>query len=220
MNKILVLEDENMLNDMICDYLSSKGFVVTGCKSYDEALDLAYEGNFDLWIFDVKIIGGNGFELLRELRDAEKLTPCIFVTSLNSLDDLNKGFLSGCDDFLKKPFELAELLLRVNNLLKRNFAHKINKKDDLGDGYVFDIYDKILYKDGKMIKLSKKELDLLALLLQKRGQFVSRDEIFNAIWSYDEVPSELSLRVYIRNLRRYLKDKIVSKSKVGYSYAD
>lgn len=220
MNKILVLEDENMLNDMICDYLSSKGFFVTGCKSYDEALDLAYEGNFDLWIFDVKIIGGNGFELLRELRDAEKLTPCIFVTSLNSLDDLNKGFLSGCDDFLKKPFELAELLLRVNNLLKRNFAHKINKKDDLGDGYVFDIYDKILYKDGKMIKLSKKELDLLALLLQKRGQFVSRDEIFNAIWSYDEIPSELSLRVYIRNLRLYLKDKIVSKSKVGYSYAD
>ena len=220
MNRILVLEDENMLNDMICDYLSSKGFVVIGCKSYDEALDLAYEGNFDLWIFDVKIIGGNGFELLRELRDAEKLTPCIFVTSLNSLDDLNKGFLSGCDDFLKKPFELAELLLRVNNLLKRNFAHKINKKDDLGDGYVFDIYDKILYKDGKMIKLSKKELDLLALLLQKRGQFVSRDEIFNAIWSYDEIPSELSLRVYIRNLRLYLKDKIVSKSKVGYSYAD
>ena len=71
-----------------------------------------------------------------------------------------------------------------------------------------------------MIKLSKKELDLLALLLQKRGQFVSRDEIFNAIWSYDEIPSELSLRVYIRNLRLYLKDKIVSKSKVGYSYAD
>ena len=71
-----------------------------------------------------------------------------------------------------------------------------------------------------MIKISKKELDLLALLLQKRGQFVSRDEIFNAIWNYDEVPSELSLRVYIRNLRRYLKDKIVSKSKVGYSYAD
>ncbi|MBQ7270349.1 MAG: helix-turn-helix domain-containing protein, partial [Campylobacter sp.] len=65
-----------------------------------------------------------------------------------------------------------------------------------------------------------KELDLLALLLQKRGQFVSRDEIFNAIWSYDEIPSELSLRVYIRNLRLYLKDKIVSKSKVGYSYAD
>ena len=82
MNRILVVEDEKMLNEIMCDYLSSKGFVVTGCKSYDEALDYAYEGNFDLWIFDVKIIGGSGFDLLRDLRNAEKLTPCIFVTSL------------------------------------------------------------------------------------------------------------------------------------------
>lgn len=219
MSKILILEDENMLNEMICEYLSSNGFNVIGVKSYDEALNLAYEQNFDLWIFDVKIIGGNGFELLKELREAGKFTPCIFVTSLNTIDDLNKGFLSGCDDFLKKPFELKELLLRTNNLLKRNFAHKVSNKDDLGNGYTFDIYGKILYKDNKIVKLAKKELELLALLLQKKGQFVSRDEIFSAIWSYDEVPSELSLRVYIRNLRLHFGDKITSKTKFGYAYA-
>ena len=167
MNKILVVEDEKMLNEMICEYLSFNDFSVIGVKSYDEALNLAYEQNFDLWIFDVKILGGNGFELLKELREAGKFTPCIFVTSLNTIDDLNKGFLSGCDDFLKKPFELAELLLRVNNLLKRNFAHKLSNIDDLGDGYTFDIYGKILYKDNQIVKLSKKELELLALLLQK-----------------------------------------------------
>ena len=218
MNKILVVEDEKMLNEMICEYLSFNDFSVIGVKSYDEALNLAYEQNFDLWIFDVKILGGNGFELLKELREAGKFTPCIFVTSLNTIDDLNKGFLSGCDDFLKKPFELAELLLRVNNLLKRNFAHKLSNIDDLGDGYTFDIYGKILYKDNQIVKLSKKELELLALLLQNKGHFVSRDEIFSAIWNYDEVPSELSLRVYIRNLRTHFGDKIVSKTKIGYSY--
>ena len=142
MSKILVLEDESMLNEMICEYLNANHHETTSAKSYEKALNLAYENDFDLWIFDVKVIGGNGFELLEELRNANKLTPCIFTTSLNDIKDLNKGFLSGCDDYLKKPFELAELLLRVNNLIKRNFAHKHSKIEDLGDGLSFDIYKK------------------------------------------------------------------------------
>lgn len=131
-----------MLNEMICEYLNANHHETTSAKSYEKALNLAYENDFDLWIFDVKVIGGNGFELLEELRNANKLTPCIFTTSLNDIKDLNKGFLSGCDDYLKKPFELAELLLRVNNLIKRNFAHKHSKIEDLGDGLSFDIYKK------------------------------------------------------------------------------
>lgn len=218
MNKILVLEDEPLLNEMICEYLKANHFETISTKSYDEALDLAYSENFDLWIFDVKIIGGNGFELLQELRTSGKLTPCIFTTSLNDINDLNKGFLAGCDDYLKKPFELAELLLRVNNLIKRNFSHKNENLEDLGDGLQFDIYDKRLYKDGKIVNLSKKELTLLALLLQKKNQNVSREEIYSIVWDYDESPSELSLRVYVRNLRKILGDKIISISKVGYRY--
>ena len=92
MSKILVLEDENMLNEMICEYLNANHHETTSVKSYEKALNLAYENDFDLWIFDVKVIGGNGFELLEELRNANKLTPCIFTTSLNDIKDLNKGF--------------------------------------------------------------------------------------------------------------------------------
>ncbi|NLY04015.1 MAG: response regulator transcription factor, partial [Campylobacter sp.] len=189
-------------------------------KSFEEAESLAYEESFDVWIFDVKIIGGNGFELLENLRNSQKLTPCIFTTSLNSINDLKKGFLSGCDDYLKKPFELAELKLRVDNLVKRQFAHKLSTTTKLGDGLEFDINQKILLKDGENIKLPAKESKLLALLLQNRNKFVTKDEIYNTVWEYDEVPSELSLRVYIRNLRKYFGEKIVSRSKVGYAFIE
>ena len=208
-----------MLNEMICEYLNANHHETTSVKSYEKALNLAYENDFDLWIFDVKVIGGNGFELLEELRNANKLTPCIFTTSLNDVKDLNKGFLSGCDDYLKKPFELAELLLRVNNLIKRNYAHKINQIEDLGDNLSFDIYKKTLYKSGKYVNLSNKESRLLALFLQNKNRVLTREEIYSSIWDYDEIPSELSLRVYIRNLRKYLGKKIVSRPKVGYIYA-
>lgn len=219
MSKILVLEDESMLNEMICEYLNANHHETTSVKSYEKALNLAYENDFDLWIFDVKVIGGNGFELLEELRNANKLTPCIFTTSLNDIKDLNKGFLSGCDDYLKKPFELAELLLRVNNLIKRNYAHKVNQLEDLGDNLSFDIYKKTLYKNGKAINLSNKESRLLTLFLQNKNRVLTREEIYNSIWDYDEIPSELSLRVYIRNLRKYLGKRIASRPKVGYIYA-
>lgn len=219
MSKILVLEDESMLNEMICEYLNANHHETTSVKSYEKALNLAYENDFDLWIFDVKVIGGNGFELLEELRNANKLTPCIFTTSLNDIKDLNKGFLSGCDDYLKKPFELAELLLRVNNLIKRNYAHKTNQIEDLGDNLSFDIYKKTLYKNGKAVNLSNKESRLLALFLQNKNRVLTREEIYSSIWDYDEIPSELSLRVYIRNLRKYLGKRIVSRPKIGYIYA-
>lgn len=219
MSKILVLEDESMLNEMICEYLNANHHETTSVKSYEKALNLAYENDFDLWIFDVKVIGGNGFELLEELRNANKLTPCIFTTSLNDIKDLNKGFLSGCDDYLKKPFELAELLLRVNNLIKRNYAHKVNQLEDLGDNLSFDIYKKTLYKNGEAVNLSNKESRLLTLFLQNKNRVLTREEIYSSIWDYDEIPSELSLRVYIRNLRKYLGKKILSRPKVGYIYA-
>lgn len=151
MSKILVLEDESMLNEMICEYLNANHHETTSVKSYEKALNLAYENDFDLWIFDVKVIGGNGFELLEELRNANKLTSCIFTTSLNDIKDLNKGFLSGCDDYLKKPFELAELLLRINNLIKRNYAYKTNQMEDLGDNLSFDIYKKHFIKMVKLL---------------------------------------------------------------------
>nr|WP_211436599.1 MULTISPECIES: response regulator transcription factor [unclassified Campylobacter] len=217
--KILVVEDEAMLLDMMCSYLRSENFEVEGVKSYNEALDLAYENSFDLWIFDVKIIGGNGFELLKELREARRLTPCIFTTSLNTINDLQKGFLSGCDDYIKKPFELKELLLRVNNILKRTFVHNVREFEMLDENFSFDMKQGVLYKGEEIVTMPKKQAKLLTLLLKNRDRFISRDEIYEQIWDYDESPSELSLRVYITELRKILgKERIVSASKLGYKY--
>ena len=110
MNKILLLEDENMLCDMIAEYLQDNNYSVDACASYNEAIELASK-NYDLFIFDVKVLDGNGFTLLSELREAGIDTPCIFITSLNSMDDVKMGFRAGCDDYLKKPFELGEILI-------------------------------------------------------------------------------------------------------------
>lgn len=219
MTRILLVEDEAMLLDMVTDYLKAQNFEVIGVKSYDEALNLAYESNFDLWIFDVKIIGGNGFNLLKELRSSGRNTPCIFTTSLNTINDVQSGFLSGCDDYIKKPFELKELLLRVNNILKRTFVHKDDDFENVGDGLNFDMTQGVLYKDGEIVTMAKKQSKLLTMLLKNRDKFLTRDEIFNEIWEYDESPSELSLRVYIAELRKILgKERIVSQSKLGYKY--
>ncbi|MBR8462436.1 response regulator transcription factor [Campylobacter sp. faydin G-24] len=220
MNKILIVEDEAMLLDMMTSYLKSEKYDVIGTKSYNEALNLAYENNFDLWIFDVKIIGGSGFGLLRELREAGRGTPCIFTTSLNTIKDVQDGFLSGCDDYIKKPFELKELLLRVNNILKRTFIHNVNEREILGGGLSFDMKQNVLFNGENSVAMPKKQAKLLALLLKNRDKFISRDEIYSEIWEYSESPSELSLRVYIAELRKILgKERIVSASKLGYKYA-
>lgn len=219
MSKILIVEDENMLLDMMRAYLGAQGYETAGVKNYDEALDLAYESNFDLWIFDVKIIGGSGFALLDELRKSGKNTPCIFTTSLNTLDDLQSGFNSGCDDYIKKPFELKELLLRVQNLLKRTFVHNKNELIELGQNLSFDIKQGLLFRDGAVIAMPKKQSKLLSLLLKNQDKFLSREEIYGELWEYDESPSEPSLRVYIAELRKILgKERIASASKLGYKY--
>lgn len=214
MNKILLLEDEPTLNEIMCDFLADEGYKVTSCVSYEEALELAPKG-FDLFIFDVKVIGGNGFELLDELRESGIKTPCIFTTSLNTIDDVKKGFNSGCDDYLKKPFELAELALRIENLLKREFGATLVK---ISTELEFDALQKKVLKNGDSLNLAKKECDLLALFIANPDKIISRDEIYSHLWGYEE-PSEMSLRVYIRNLRKLIgEERIISHPKIGYEY--
>lgn len=219
-SKVLLVEDEPMLCEMVSDYLASNGYDVVSSDNYDEAINLAYECKFDIFIFDVKIIGGDGFELLSRLRESGVDTPCIFTTSLNDISDLAKGFKSGCDDYIKKPFELAELMLRIDNILRRKFSH-LNSDNyiHIDNNIKFDIIQKKLVKDNLPVQLAKKEGDLLALFLKNRGRILSRDEIYMNLWDYGQMPSELSLRVYIRNLRKIIgEDKIISHPKLGYEY--
>lgn len=219
--KILLLEDDLLLGEMLCDELSQKGYAITLCEDAQSALDTAYEQNFDLWIFDVKVPLGNGFEVLKELRSLGKNTPSIFLTSLSMIEDLKQGFLAGCDDYLRKPFDIDELLLRVDSLLKRSFSHQNSEILELENGFCFDILQKSLFDktSKKEISLTNKERELLCLLLQNKGNFVSQDEIFERVWGYDENLTNMALRVYIKNLRKVLgSESIATQRHRGYCY--
>ncbi|WP_257906788.1 two-component system response regulator [Campylobacter lari] len=217
--QILLLEDDINLGEIVSEFLEEEGFIVTLVDNAQDAQDKAYEKNFDLWILDVKVPQGDGFSVLKNLREAGKYTPVIFMTSLNTTMDLQKGFESGCDDYIKKPFELQELKIRINAILKRSFAHKNEDYEDLGNGFKFAFVSQTLYQDGKPLTLPLKELKLLSLLLKNKGKFIDTACIFEEIWEYDQEPSELSLRAYVKNLRKILgKDSIVNQRGRGYCY--
>jgi len=219
MTQILLVEDDETLSELISEYLSEQGYDVTVCADAKAALDTAYERNFDILILDVKLPKGDGFSLLRELRRLGDDTPAIFTTSLNALQDLEIGYKSGCDDYLKKPYELKELLLRIQILIKRKFSHVNDEFIELNDGYKFYPSSKTLRQNGQIVNLSNKESELLALFLENKNALLSKETIFEKIWNYGEEPSELSLRVYVKNLRRILgKDAIINRRGDGYIY--
>jgi len=219
MTQILLVEDDETLSELISEYLSEQDYDVTVRTDAKAALDTAYERNFDILILDVKLPRGDGFSLLRELRRLGDDTPAIFTTSLNTLQDLEIGYKSGCDDYLKKPYELKELLLRIQILLKRKFSHVNDEFIELNDGYKFYPSSKMLRQNGQIVNLSNKESELLALFLENKNALLSKETIFEKIWNYGEEPSELSLRVYVKNLRRVLgKDAIINRRGDGYIY--
>ena len=219
MTQILLVEDDETLSELISEYLSEQGYDVTVRADAKAALDTAYERNFDILILDVKLPKGDGFSLLRELRRLGDDTPAIFTTSLNALQDLEIGYKSGCDDYLKKPYELKELLLRIQILIKRKFSHVNDEFIELNGGYKFYPSSKTLRQNGQIVSLSNKESELLALFLENKNTLISKETIFDKIWNYGEEPSELSLRVYVKNLRRILgKDAIINRRGDGYIY--
>jgi len=220
MKKILLLEDDVNLNETIEEFLVDEGFEVKCVYDGSSAEDSIYEDNFDLFLLDVNVPAPNGFEVLRESRDAGKTTPAIYITSLNSTEDLAQGFESGCDDYIRKPFELKELLFRINNILKRNFYHNPNEMLKIDNDFFYDVQADELQKHGKKVPLHNKEKILLKLFLQHLNQQISHEVINEHLWGFDEAASDTALRTYIKNLRKILgKDRIVSIKRYGYKFA-
>jgi len=214
--KLLYLEDDVTLSSTISEFLSDEGFDVVNVYNGQKALDRAYEESFDLLIFDVKVPKMDGFELLYALREANIATPTIFTTSLNSMSDLAKGYTLGADDYLKKPFELEELLFRIKALLKRQYQLD-DDKIAIDNLITYNINTKELLNGDISHTLNPKEDKLLRLLLEHRNTCVTFDMIFENVWSFSEEHSHQSLRTYIKNLRKYIgKERIESIKKEGY----
>ena len=215
---ILLLEDDLQLNDTVKQFLELKGYEVHCAYDGLQAQDLAYEKHIDLMLLDVKVPHLNGFEFLKSLREEGKDIPAIFITSLNSVEDVEKGFEVGCDDYIRKPFALKELLVRVESLLKRSFGTH-DEKIELGKDLVFDTKELMLTQDNQRIPLKTKELKLLALFLQHQNELVNYETINEALWEFDEEPSSGSLRTYIKTLRSAIgKEYIETIKNIGYRF--
>ena len=217
--KILLLEDDLGFQESVCEFLQTLGYEVTAVSDGQEACDLIEKNFYHLFILDIKVPGVNGHEVIKYIRSLNPNAPIMITTSLVDIDDMAIGYELGCNEYLKKPFELKELLIRMQALIKRNFSHQNGEDIKILDDLCFHPQSKTLSKNGENVNISSKESDLLALFLQNKGKILTKDEIFNKIWKFDEEPSELSLRVYIKNLRQILgKDAILNKRGDGYIY--
>lgn len=210
--KILLLEDDKLFNETLQDFLEEEGFVLDTALDPYTALDLSYENNYDLYLFDVNLPYENGFDLLEKLRNAGDMTPTIFITSRNDKTSLTQGFTKGSDDYLIKPVDLDELLLRIRAVLRRQIRTEVVKVG----GYRFDNSVKLLYQDDNILKLTQKASELLYVLLQGRGSVVPTEQIKERLWSSAEESSDGALRVYIAQLKKYFPTQIQNIRGVGY----
>lgn len=217
--KLLLLEDDPNLSESVCEYLEEQGYTVVPVYDASSAEDALYEGQFDLLLLDVNIPGGDGFSLLKASRREGNVTPAIFITSRNGMSDVEEGYESGGDDYIRKPYQLKELLLRIQTILKRNFYHPPSDTLDLAEGITYDTLNQILRIQGKEQPLQLKEHKLLKLFIQHKNELLTHETIMEYLWDYDETPSDGSLRTYIKTLRKLLgKDSIVSYKRLGYQF--
>jgi DNA-binding response OmpR family regulator len=214
--KVLIIEDDIDLNYTISKYLNLKGFETCSIFDPDVALEKIYENNFDLLILDIKLPKINGFDLLKKIRSFSTI-PVIFLTSLNSQNDIEKGFLLGGDDYITKPFSLKELFLRVEAIYRRVYGnHEIVK---LGEKLYFDTRNKTLIENGNIIELKRKEAQLLDLFLKNKNKLLTKEFILENIYRFEETPKEASLRTFIYNLRKKLpRGSIKTQKDLGYIY--
>ena len=219
MSKILLLEDDANLNDTVTEFLEENGYEIVSVFDGYDAQEKLYETKFDLLLLDINVPGIDGLELLKESREEGVVAPAIYITSMDSVDDLERGFESGCDDYIRKPFALKELLIRIETLLKRSFYHEPSDLIMISEAISYDIKNSELIVEGESLSLGNKESKLLKLFMKHQGEVISHERIYKHLWDYEEEPSDSALRTYIKNLRKIIgKERIVSIKKQGYKF--
>jgi len=213
--KILLLEDDTALSGILIDFLEDD-YEVTHTYSMKMALTLAEENKFDLYIFDINVVDGDGISLLRTLREFHDETPAIFITAFQEVKYLKSAFESGANDFIKKPFDLEELAQRIENI-KKYFG--LDSFIVLAKDISFDIKTHILKVADKTFQISHKESECLHYLYKNRNRVISPDELLQNFWEYDNMPSDDAIRTIIKNLRKYIgKEHIVNIRGEGYKF--
>jgi two-component system, OmpR family, response regulator QseB len=215
MAKILLLEDDEVLAETLAELLNDEGFELTHVVDGEMALDATFVKSFELLLLDVNVAFLNGFELLESLRSSGDMTPAIFITALTDIASLSHGFDVGADDYIKKPFDFDELLVRINALLKK--AYHTYANEIKVDEFRFVIEKDELYYGANFVPLSPYELQITRLLFQNLNKTLQKELIFEYLSQGKEM-SEGSLRVHINKLRK-VGLPITTVKGIGYRLA-
>ena len=207
--RILVVEDEPKLNELITARLRREHYSIDSCLSGDAAMDYLACAQYDLLVLDIMLPGISGLELLRSLRGRGDKTPVLLLTALDSIPDRVSGLDSGADDYLVKPFAFDELLARIRVLLRRS-AGSVSNVYTLADLTV-DCDARTVKRAETNISLSAKEFAILEYLIRNSGIVLSRERISNHIWNYDYEGGSNIVDVYIRYLRKKIDDGFEKK---------
>lgn len=203
---ILLVEDDPTLAFVTKDNLEEAGYTVTHCPDGVKGWNTFKEGHFDLCILDVMMPKKDGFTLAQEIRQRDSNVPIIFLTAKTLKEDKLKGFGLGADDYITKPFNIEELIFRIEVFVKRTAASRSTPIIAIGT-YQLDYPNLLLVRNGATIKkMTQKEGDVLRLLAQTRNNIVKREDILIKIWGENDYFMGRSLDVFITKLRKYLKD--------------
>ncbi|MCM3635354.1 MULTISPECIES: response regulator transcription factor [Paenibacillus] len=209
-NKILVIEDEPTLSRLLSYNLTQEGYDTTVIEHGGEGLQTALQNKFDLIILDIMLPGMNGFEILNRLHQNGVRTPVIILTARNAEEEVVQGLKHGADDYITKPFGVAELLARVSAVLRR--TQNEDPKPLLSDEKVIQAGELSIYPEkyevsvkGQPISLRPKEFEVLLYLVQRPGMVISRDDLMNVVWGFDYIGGQRTVDVHVSSLRKKLE---------------
>ncbi|MDQ7084527.1 MAG: response regulator transcription factor [Sulfurovum sp.] len=196
--KILLLEDDVILQEIIEEFLLENGYEVVSFFDGEKALEAVGGGGYDMLLLDVNVPSIDGFEILSYLREIGNTIPAIYMTSLASIADLKKGFDRGADDYLRKPFELEELHLRIGNIVKR---YRLQEEIEF-DGMTFIPKAHQIIMPDRVVEMRQKEVKVLEYFIRNTGKIISCAEIIENVWEDENTPTQATIRTYIKNLRK------------------
>lgn len=212
---ICVVEDEKVINDLVAQYLKKEGYEVRSYYTYEEASEHVSDDDVHLWILDIMLDDKSGFDLIEEIRLQGRDIPVIFMSARDKEFDRIIGLEKGSDDYITKPFSPKELVLRVNNVIKRVYKNDNNRI--LIDGYELDEEQRKVFAGSDEIDLTTKEFDLLMMFIKNKGIAFSRDKILENVWEENYYGSDRVVDDTLRRLRKKLPNLNIHTI-YGYGY--
>ena len=212
---ICVVEDEKAINDLVAQYLKKEGYEVRSYYTYEEAVAHVQDDDVHLWILDIMLDDKSGFDLIEEIRLQGRDIPVIFMSARDKEFDRIIGLEKGSDDYITKPFSPKELVLRVNNVIKRVYKNDNNRIQI--DGYELDEEQRKVFAGSDEIDLTTKEFDLLMMFIKNKGIAFSRDKILENVWEENYYGSDRVVDDTLRRLRKKLPNLNIHAI-YGYGY--